>query len=122
MDADFERFRLESQDTGTTRPQDEPRQSRQRGAFIRGPITLSWLQKAAALPGSSPLRLALSLTFHAGLQRSKSDIRLTKKLLSVFSLKKRTAYDALNRLEAAGLVSVIRPPGQCRVVNITDNA
>ncbi|MFT5093317.1 MAG: hypothetical protein ACI8P0_002061 [Planctomycetaceae bacterium] len=122
MDTDFEKFRLESQHTGTTSPKDEPRQSRQRGAFIRGPITLAWLQQAATLPGSSPLRLALSLTFQAGLQRSKDDIRLTNKLLSVFNLKKRTAYDALNRLEVAGLVSVRRPPGSCRVVNITDNS
>ena len=122
MATDFEKFRLENQGTGSTNPKDEPQQSRQRGAFIRGPIILAWLQQAAALPGSSPLRLALALAFQAGLQRSKNDIRLTKKLLSVFNLKKRTAYDALNRLEAAGLVAVRRPPGQCRVVNITDNA
>ena len=122
MDTAIEKFRLGNQNTGTTSPKDEPQQGRQRGAFIRGPINLAWLQKAAALPGSSTLHLALSLTFQAGLQRSKDDIRLTKKLLSVFNLKKRTAYDALNRLEAAGLVSVKRPPGQCRIVNITDNA
>lgn len=122
MDTEFEKFRLEHRNNGSTSPEVEPQKGRQRGAFIRGPIALDWLQKAAALPGSSTLHLALSLTFQAGLQRSKNDIRLTSKLLAIFKLRKRTAYDALNRLEAAGLVTVCRPPGQCRIVNIVDNA
>ena len=122
MDTGIEQFRLKTQQAAVPRETVEPQPKRQRGAFIRGPIALDWLQKAAALPGSSTLHLALSLTFQAGLQRSKNDIRLTSKLLAIFNLKKRTAYDALNRLEAARLVTVCRPPGQCRIVNITDNA
>ena len=80
-----------------------------------------WLKKVGALPGKSPLLLGLALTYQAGLERSTEGLRLTRKLLDVFSLSKRTAHDALNRLEEAGLVSVKRPPGQCRVVNITDH-
>jgi hypothetical protein len=122
MDTEIEKFRLECQHADVADPLNELRKTRQSAAFIRGPIMLAWLQQAASLPGRSPLHLALSLVFQAGLQRSKDDIRLTNKLLSVFNLNKRTAYDALNRLEAAGLISVRRPPGQCRVVNITDNS
>lgn len=114
MSRDLDSFRLK--DSGlpqTPKPKRSP--------FIKGPIPLKWIQKAVELPGRSTLVLALALRYQAGLERSNTDLRLTQKLLSVFGLKKRTAFDALTRLESAGLVSVERPPGSCRVVNILDN-
>lgn len=118
MSRDLDAFRLSAP---VTQPVDEQTTKRKQKPFLRGPIPLQWLQRAAELPGKSPFQLGIALWYQAGLERSRSDLRLTRKLLSVFGLKRRTAYNALTRLESAGLVLVERPPGSCRVVNILDN-
>jgi hypothetical protein len=114
MSRDLDSYRLKDSDLPQTpKPKRSP--------FIKGPIPLNWIQRAAELPGSSPFLLGIALWYQAGLERSRTDLRLTRKLLSVFGLKRRTAYNALTRLESAGLVSVERPPGSCCVVNLLDN-
>lgn len=86
--------------------------------FFRGPVNLEWLQKAAELPGQSPLLLALALHHQASLQKSKKDIRMTRRLLGVFNIKRRTAFDALTHLHNAGLVKTVRLPGRCVEVSL----
>lgn len=105
------------------RPPDQgaPLAKRSREPFLRGPIPLSRLLKARNLPGESPLVLFLALHFQARLTGATEDVRLTRKLLSRFELKTRTACDALKQLESAGLVTVKRPPGQCRLVTIVSD-
>jgi hypothetical protein len=90
---------------------------RQRGAFIRGPIPLAWLDGALNLPGRGPLVVALALMYQSGLERSPS-VRVTHKLLQRFGIPPRTSHDALAKLEAAGLVVVTKRPGRCREVEI----
>ena len=93
---------------------------RRKRRFLRGPIDLPWLLKAASVAGKRPLELALALHFQAGLTRTKSMVRLTSKLKDEFGIPDRSARDALQKLESAGLVAVERRPGRCLTVSILD--
>lgn len=95
--------------------------TRQTQLFIRGPIRLPWLKKAAALRGKSPLLLGLALHFQAGLCGSKSGLRLTTKLRAEIGIPDRSATRTIEQLETAGLVSVERNPGQCLKVSVLDS-
>jgi hypothetical protein len=78
--------------------------------FLRGPIPLSWLGRAAALPGKT-LHLALALQWLAGMSKGEP-FKLSKKALGIFHVSRDAASDGLQRLEEAGLISVVRKPGQ----------
>jgi DNA-binding transcriptional ArsR family regulator len=128
MNGDLETFRLHSdlnlgKEGGKAGYLNPPEQflHRTKGRFIRGPINLSWLLHASDLRGKSPMKLALAIHFQAGLENSKTDIRLTKKLRQEFGISDRTVSRALGRLEDAGLVSVQRKTGRCHVVTIRDS-
>jgi hypothetical protein len=91
------------------------------GGFLRGPIPLSWLDKACRLRGKGPLRVALAVWYLAGLNRRRKHLKLTKAPLSRFGvnnpdLKQR----GLEALENAGLVRVNRRDGKSPRVTILD--
>ena len=94
-----------------------PKRRRQTGPFIRGPIPLAWLDPVLAMPGRTPLAVALALCYQFGLERS-TRVRLTRKLRDRFSIESRSAGRALSLMESAGLVTVTRKPGRCLVVEI----
>ena len=90
---------------------------RQLGAFIRGPIPLAWLDGVLRLPGRSPVVVALALAYQSGLEGSVR-VRFTPKLMGRFGVAPRSASRTLERMQAAGLVRIHRPPGRCREVEI----
>ena len=90
--------------------------------FLRGPIPLDWLRRAAGLPKSA-LVVGLAL-WHGGGMAWDEDrgrpikggncfVRVETKLLARLGVGRRTGYRALQTLEAAGLVLVKRRPGGC---------
>lgn len=93
----------------------QPDRQRQDG-FIKGPLPLTWMAKAAQLPGKT-LQVALALWYLSGLQKTDS-VKLTAKTSSLFGLSRDAKYDAIARLEAAGLIEVLRSPGRSPVVTI----
>lgn len=92
-----------------------PDRERQDG-FIKGPLPLVWMTKAAQMPGKT-LQVALALWYLCGLQKTNS-VKLTTKTSSLFGLSRDAKYDALSRLEAAGLIEVLRLPGCSPVVTL----
>lgn len=78
--------------------------------FIRGPIPLGWLTRASELPGKT-LNTALALWWHHGMAKD-SPFKLTQKALNALNVKRDAASTSLTRLEQAGLISVLRRPGQ----------
>jgi hypothetical protein len=86
--------------------------------FIKGPIPLPWFVKAAALPGKAPI-VALVLWWIRGLCRSAT-FPLKRQATNVFSVSPDAAYDALKRLEEAGLIRVLRHCGRSPVVTVLD--
>lgn len=84
--------------------------------FLKGPIPLSWLARAAKRPGRA-LHVGVALWFLAGLARSET-VRLSSATLRTLGVDRHAARRALQLLEAEGLVSVVRRPGSNPVVTI----
>jgi len=86
--------------------------------FLRGPIPLNWLSMASALPGKT-LNLAIGLWWLKGMSNN-NEFKLTKKALEVLNVSRDASYDALKRLEAAGLIKVRRSKGSRPTVTIVE--
>ncbi len=84
--------------------------------FLRGPIPMTWLSKAAKLPGKT-LNVALSLCWLYGMAKGKP-FKLTQKALNLLHVGRDAASDGLVRLEQEGLIRVERQAGQRHIISI----
>ena len=84
--------------------------------FLRGPIPLEWLVRAAALPGKT-LNVAIALWWHHGMAKDQP-FKLTRRALKYLNVERDAAGMALTRLEQAGLIQVDRKPGRRPTVTI----
>jgi hypothetical protein len=84
--------------------------------FLRGPIPLDWLGSAAALPGKT-LNVGIALWWLHGMAKGKP-FKLTQKALQTLNVERDAASAALVRLEQAGLIRVVRKPGQRPMVSM----
>lgn len=84
--------------------------------FIKGPICLRWVEKAAHLPGKS-FHVGLALWYLRGLKKLDT-IPLTGATLEIFGVNRHAAYRALKSLEREGLISVARAVGKSPRVTI----
>jgi len=90
-----------------------PEISRKEGAprrFLKGPIPLPWLSTASGLPGKT-LSAALCIWYMAGLTASDS-VSPGSAIRSKFGIRRQTWYEALARLQKAGLIRTDRRPGK----------
>ena len=88
--------------------------------FLRGPIPLAWLDRAAALPGKA-LHVALALWWLHGVTKGKS-FKLTQRALDFLHVSRDATDCGLARLEHAGLIQVERRSGQRPIVLINQQA
>ncbi|MDP1526992.1 MAG: hypothetical protein Q8M20_14355 [Rhodocyclaceae bacterium] len=86
--------------------------------FLRGPISLAWLKKAAELPGKS-LNVALALCWLNGMAKGKP-FKLTQLSLNYLHVARDAARDGLTRLEQAGLITVDRKTGRRPIISILE--
>ena len=84
--------------------------------FLRGPIPWNWLGSAAALGGKS-LAVAVAIAHLKGLRQSLT-FRLEPARLRELGVSRQSAYRALNQLEKAGLISVVRSAGAAPTVTV----
>ncbi len=84
--------------------------------FLKGPINLDWLSAAALLPGKA-LNVALAVRWLVDMNGGKP-VKLTRKALKLLNVSDDACSDGLRRLEGAGLITVVRPPGQRPVVGL----
>lgn len=84
--------------------------------FLRGPIPLEWLSKAATLPGKT-IHLSLALWWLHGMAKGVS-FKLTQKSLRSLNVDRGATSAGLRRLEQAGLVQVERKLGQRPTIKI----
>lgn len=84
--------------------------------FLRGPIPLAWLSSAASLPGKT-LNVGIALWWLHGMAKCKP-FKLTQKALQTLNVERDAAGAALVRLEQAGLIRVVRKPGQRPTVSM----
>jgi len=85
-------------------------------AFLKGPIPLSWIHKAAGLPGKA-LNVALAIRWLSDMNFGGA-VKISKKAMEHFGFSNDACSDALKRLESAGMISVQRLPGQKPIVKI----
>lgn len=85
-------------------------EKRQSEPFLKGPIPISWLNRAACLPGKA-INVALAIRWLSDMNNGKP-IKLTRKALEFFSVSPDAASDAIRRLECEGLIKVERHLGQ----------
>lgn len=88
------------------------------GRFLRGPIPLDWLSRAAALPGRS-LHVAIAVWFMAGLKKT-SVVPVSNITGLQFGLDRNAKYRALDWLENANLIKVERRAGRAPIVTILE--
>lgn len=92
----------------------------QSNPFLKGPIPLWWLTRAAALPGKT-LALGVALWWLYGMSRGGA-VKLTRKARDALSISRDAASDGLRRLEVNGLVSIQRAKGRGSVIHIISEA
>ena len=97
----------------------KPPRHRLKERFLRGPIPFDWLTTAANLSErSAVLRTSLLLWFQAGLKKARS-VTLSKELLDGWGLSRFAYYRAIEKLEAASLVTVNRQRGPGKKLEVT---
>ena len=89
---------------------------RVQGSFLKGPVPMNWIARAAALPGKT-LHLAMALWFRAGLVGSMT-LTLSNSDLAALGVARDAKYEGLERLRAAGLIAVQQLPGRSPLVTI----
>ena len=93
--------------------------TRNNNRFLKGPIPLNWLVKAAPLNGKA-LEIAVVIWHLKGLKR-KNTVKLNGKLLREFKISRSTLYRGLAAMEKAGLISIQRQIGRSPMVTILIN-
>ena len=106
---DPSRFALTGSRPSNSNHQGPPRHERGE-RFLKGPIPLNWLAKAARQPGKA-LHVAIAIWFLAGVTRSRNVV-LSSNLMFSFGASRFSTYRGLKALEEAGLLKVIRHPGR----------
>jgi len=86
------------------------------GHFVKGPIPLSWISKAAQLPGKS-LNAGLACWYQMGLKKSYT-FKLSNVVAGDFGLNKDSKARSLKHLEEAGLIRCTRRVGSSVVVEV----
>lgn len=110
---DIESIRLEAP---LPKKKKETRKQPKPNHFLKGPIPLNWLARAALLPGRG-LHAAIVLHHLGALERSDRVIA-SKKFFELFGMDRSAKNRALNDLERAGLISVERGTGKAHRVTI----
>jgi len=98
-----------------------PRPGRDRPAtrqFIKGPLPVPWFERAAGLAGKA-LHIGLALWWVSGLCRAAT-FSFKRSAATAFGVSPDATYDALSRLEQAGLIRVARHRGRSPVVTILE--
>jgi hypothetical protein len=86
--------------------------------YLRGPIPLEWIGKAACLPGRV-LHVGLAL-WHVSALKKQNVVKMQRKILELFGVSREVYKKGLDQLAAIGLVSVEPKPGATPIVTILD--
>lgn len=73
---------------------------------------VEWLNCAIGLQGKSPIRMAMLLTRQSMRYGRTKYLMITEAMLAEASLSRISAYEALNKLKSAGLITVDRCQGR----------
>lgn len=80
-----------------------------------------WLNSAVALRGKSPIRMAMLLTQQSMKLGRTKYLMVTQAMLTEASISRVSAYEALEELASAGLITVDRCQGRSPMVSILNS-
>jgi hypothetical protein len=89
------------------------------GEFLRGPVPLYWLRRAAELPGKT-LAVGVTLWFKAGVTKN-NQVKASSGMYQKLGIHRKAVYRGINNLEMAGLVTVVRHIGRAPLVTIIND-
>jgi hypothetical protein len=89
---------------------------KRKSRFIRGPIPAAWIEQAARLPGKA-LHVALMIRYLDGFERTGT-VKLRPSVRNAYGMDRFSCTRALDQLEDAGLITVLRKRGSSPVVTI----
>lgn len=89
-----------------------------RTPFLKGPIPLAWLQRAARCPGRS-LHVGILLWYAVGLMKTHT-ISLSYKKARDFGLDRHAVGRGLQGLEKGGLIQASRRQGRSPLVTVLE--
>ena len=107
----IDRLALDGEPIATNEPQ---ACAKRRERFVRMP--LPWISLAARLPGRV-CQVAIALWYLTGVKRVTT-VKLSANLCRQFGVDRHAVRRALQQLESAHLVSVVRKPGQLPLVTV----
>lgn len=93
---------------------------KQTNPFVRGPIPLAWIARAANIPRCNALTVGIVLWWLAGMRSEKVSLVLCVNRCEPFGLGRKAVERGLRDLENAGLVRVDRKPGKCARVDLLE--
>lgn len=105
----------------TARPRIEKAEPNKRvkWRFLKGPVPWGWLCQACNLTKKSP-QVAIGLCFISGMQKNRT-VKMQKKVLRDLGVSRHAFYRARDKMEAAGLISVKKRPGQSPLITLQFN-
>lgn len=94
----------------------QPKQRKPKRRFVKGPIPLAWISKAAQLPGKA-LHVGMAIWYVRGLKKCDT-FPITRETTEQFGLTRQALYRGLDNLELAGLISQQSQSGRSKIVTI----
>ncbi len=91
-------------------------EKKQAAKFIQGPLSYEWVTRAAHISGKSA-SLALAFLYLSGVQKSSS-IKLAPRIFDDFSIRPKTVYRLLKKMEQAKLITIENRPGKVPIVTL----
>ena len=91
-----------------------------RDGFVKGPIPLPWITRAAGLPGKA-LAIGVALWYWSGV-KCTNKFGTSSTLWKKFGISRQASYKGLKALEEAGLIDVERSPGKNPIVLVKETA
>jgi len=89
-----------------------------KGTFLRGPIPMSWLNRASAVSGQGAgLGIGIAIWHLAGMEKSKT-IKLRPSVLEKMNISRHARYRGLDALKSAGLISIQQNHGESPIITI----
>lgn len=86
--------------------------------FLKGPIPLKWLSKAAQLPGKA-LHCSIAIYLLAGIRKTRT-FPLERTAINELGINRHSVYRGLTALEKHKLINVKRHPGRFPIVTILE--
>jgi len=117
---DIEKFRITARRevAPVEPPAPPPSRQRQCRPFLRGPVPIWWLARAADSCAAA-LSVGICLWFMRGVMKGAAPIKVTRQVLRRLNLSRDQSRRGLKALESAGLVKfVVSGRGHCPVVEI----